>query len=65
MGEMSGAVIAIIKIKEDLCIFCEGKRKDIKDRAINTDGSLVFVIISKVISYRNLEEMRLSYGIDN
>jgi hypothetical protein len=57
MGEMSGVVIVMIKIEEDLYIFCEGKRKDIKNRAINTDGSLVSVIVNKVISYRNLEEV--------
>jgi hypothetical protein len=36
-----------------------------KDRAINTDGSLVPVIINKVILYRNLEKMRLFYGIND
>jgi hypothetical protein len=65
MGEMSGAIIAIIKIKEDLCIFCEGKRRDMRNRAINTDESLVPVMTNKVISYRNLKEVRQSYGIDN
>jgi hypothetical protein len=65
MGEMSGAVIVIIKIKEDLYIFCERRRKDMKDRVTNTDGSLVPVIINKVVFYRNLEEIRLFYGIDN
>jgi hypothetical protein len=64
MGKMSGAVIVIIKIEEDLCIFCKGRRKNIEDRATNTDGSLVPVIINKMVLYRNLEEMRLSYGID-
>jgi hypothetical protein len=63
MGEMSGAVIVIIKIKEDLCIFCKGRRKSIEDRVINTDGSLVPVIINKVVPYQNLEEVRQSYGI--
>jgi hypothetical protein len=62
---MSGAVIAIIKIKENLCIFYEERKKDTKDRATNTDGSLVPVIINKVILYRNLEEIRLFYGIDD
>jgi hypothetical protein len=62
---MLGAVIAIMKIEEDLCIFCEGRRKDTKDRATNTDGSLMPVTVNKVIPYRNLEEVRLFYGIDN
>jgi hypothetical protein len=65
MGEMSKAIIIIMKIEEDLCIFCKEKRKDIKDRATNTDGSLVPVIINKIVPYRNLEEVRLSYGIDD
>jgi hypothetical protein len=64
MGEMSGAVIAIMKIKENLYIFCKGRRKDTKNRATNTDGSLVPVIINKMILYRNLEKIRLSYGIN-
>jgi hypothetical protein len=62
---MSGAVIVIMKIKEDLCIFCEGRRKDTRDSVINTDGSLVPVMINKVVSYRNLEKVRQSYGIDD
>jgi hypothetical protein len=65
MGEMSGAIIVMIKIKKDLCIFCEGRRKNIKDRITNTDGSLVPVIINKVVPYRNLEKVRLSYNIDD
>jgi hypothetical protein len=64
MGEMSGAVIVIMKIEKDLCIFCEKRRKGTEDRVINTDGSLVPVIINKVILYRNLKKVRLSYGID-
>jgi hypothetical protein len=58
-------MIAIIRIEKDLCIFCKGKKKDTKNRATNTDGSLVPVIINKVILYRNLEKIRLSYGIDD
>jgi hypothetical protein len=50
MGEMSGAVIVMIKIEEDLCIFCERRRKDIKDRAINTEN-LVLAVVNKVVSY--------------
>jgi hypothetical protein len=65
MGKMSGAVIAIIKIEKDLCIFCERKRKNTKNRATNTDGNLMPVIVNKVISYRNLEKIRLSYDIDD
>jgi hypothetical protein len=64
MREMSGAVIVIIKIKKDLYIFCEGRKKYMKDRATNTDGSLMPVIINKVVFYRNLEKIRLFYGID-
>jgi hypothetical protein len=65
MGEMSRAVIVIIKIEKDLCIFCEGRKKDIKDKAINTDGNLVPIIIKKMVPYRNLEKIQLSYGIDD
>jgi hypothetical protein len=65
MGEMSGAIIAIIKIKKDLCIFCKGKRKDTKNKATNTDGSLVPVTTNKVIPYQNLKEVRQSYGIND
>jgi hypothetical protein len=61
---MSGAVIAIIKIKKDLYIFCEGRRRDTEDRATNTDGNLVPATINKVVPYRNLEEVRLSYSIN-
>jgi hypothetical protein len=64
MGEMSGAMIAMIKIEKNLCIFCEGRKKDTEKRAINTDGSLIPVMVNKVIPYRNLEKVRLSYGID-
>jgi hypothetical protein len=62
---MSGVVIAIMRIEENLYIFCEGRKKDTKNRAINTDGSLVPVTINKVVFYQNLEKIRLSYGIDN
>jgi hypothetical protein len=61
---MSGAIIAIIKIKKDLCIFCEERKKDTENKATNTDGSLVPVTINKVVLYRNLEEVRLSYNIN-
>jgi hypothetical protein len=64
MGEMSGAMITMIKI-EDLYIFYERKRKNTEDKATNTDGSLMPVMINKVVPYRNLEEVRLSYGIDS
>jgi hypothetical protein len=51
MGKMSGAVITMIKIEKDLYIFCEGRKKDTKDRVTNTDGSLIPVIINKMIPY--------------
>jgi hypothetical protein len=63
MREISGAVITIIKIEKDLYIFCEGRKKDIKNRAINTE-SLIPVVINKVILYQNFQELRLFYGID-
>jgi hypothetical protein len=62
---MSETVIVMIKIEKDLYIFCERRRKDTKDRVINTDESLVPVIINKVIFYRNLKEIRLFYDINN
>jgi hypothetical protein len=65
MGEMSGAMITMIKIEEDLCIFYKGKKKNTEDRATNTDGSLIPVIINKIVLYQNLEEIRQSYGINN
>jgi hypothetical protein len=58
MGEISGAVIVIIKTEEDLYIFCEGKRRNTEDKAINTDESLVSVIINRVMPYQSLEEIR-------
>jgi hypothetical protein len=64
MGKMSGAVIIIMKIEKNLYIFYKGKKKDTENRVINTDGSLMPVIINKVVLYRNLEKVRLSYGID-
>jgi hypothetical protein len=64
MGEISGIMIAIIKIEKDLCIFYENRKKDTKNRATNTDGNLMPVIINKIIPYRNLEKVRLSYGIN-
>jgi hypothetical protein len=65
MGEMSGAVIFIIKIEEDLCIFYERRRKNTKNRATNTDGSLVPVTINKVVPYQNLKKIRQSYGVND
>jgi hypothetical protein len=62
---MSGVVIIIIKTKENLYIFCERRKKGIKDRATNTDGNLIPAIINKVVPYRNLEKVRLSYGIND
>jgi hypothetical protein len=65
MEEMLGAVITIIKTKKDLYIFYEGKRKNTRDKTINTNESLMPVIINKIVPYQNLKEMRQSYGIDN
>jgi hypothetical protein len=62
---MSEAIIAMIKTKKNLCIFCEGKKKNTENRAINTDGNLVPVIINKVIPYQNLEKIRQSYGVND
>jgi hypothetical protein len=62
---MSEVIIAMIKIEKDLCIFYEGRKKDIKNKATNTDGSLIPVTINKMVPYRNLEEIRLSYGIND
>jgi hypothetical protein len=55
----------MIGTEMDLCIFCKEKRNKTQDQTINTDGSLVSVIINKVIPYRNLEKIRRSYGIDD
>jgi hypothetical protein len=49
----------------DLCIFYEKKRNKTQDQAINTDGSLIPVIINKVVPYRNLEKIRRFYNINN
>jgi hypothetical protein len=62
---MLRVMIVIIKTKKNLYIFCERKKRNTKDRATNTDGNLMPVIINKMIPYQNLEEMRLSYGIDD
>jgi hypothetical protein len=62
---MSGAIIAMIKTKKDLCIFYKKRKKNTKNRITNTDGSLLPVTINKVIPYQNLEKIRQSYGIDD
>jgi hypothetical protein len=62
---MSGIVIAIIRTEENLYIFYKRRKKDTKDRAINTDGSLMPVIINKVVPYRDLEELRLFYKVND
>jgi hypothetical protein len=49
----------------DLCIFCKGKRNKTQDQATNTDGNLIPVTVNKVVPYRDLEEIRRSYGINN
>jgi hypothetical protein len=55
---MSGIVIVMIKIEKNLCIFCEKKKKNTENKAINTDGSLVPVIINKVMLYQSLKKVR-------
>jgi hypothetical protein len=65
MRKMSGAMIAIIKIEKDLYIFCKGRKKNIKNRATNTDGNLMPVTTNKMIPYQNLEKIRQSYDIDD
>jgi hypothetical protein len=62
---MSGAVIAMIKIKKKLCIFCEKRRKNTENRVTNTDGSLILITTNKMIPYQNLKEIRQSYGIND
>jgi hypothetical protein len=49
----------------DLCIFCKEKRNKTQNQATNTDRSLVLVTINKIILYRNLEEIRRFYSINN
>jgi hypothetical protein len=61
---MSGAIIAIIKEKLSLCIFCEGRRKDINNKNTNTDKGLILTMVNQVVSYQNLQQLRNSYSID-
>jgi hypothetical protein len=49
----------------DLCIFYKEKKNKTQNQAINTDGNLIPVIINKMVLYRNLEEMRRSYNIND
>jgi hypothetical protein len=49
----------------DLYIFYKGKRNRTQDQTINTDGNLVPVTINKMVFYRNLEEIRQSYNIND
>jgi thioredoxin-related protein len=63
MGEMSRVIIAIIKTEKDLCIFCERRKRDTKNRATNTEN-LVPAIINKMVPYQNFQKLRLSYRID-
>jgi uncharacterized coiled-coil protein SlyX len=46
IGKMSGAIIAIIKEKLSLYIFCEKRRKDINDKNINTDKNLILTVVN-------------------
>jgi len=43
---MLGVVIAIIREKLNLYIFCEKRRKDIKDKNTNTNRSLVLTVVN-------------------
>jgi hypothetical protein len=45
---MSGAVITMIKTEKNLCIFYEKKKKNIKNRATNTEN-LIPAIVNKVV----------------
>jgi hypothetical protein len=49
----------------DLYIFCKRKRNKTQNQATNTDGNLISVIINKMVPYRNLKEIRQSYGIND
>jgi hypothetical protein len=49
----------------NLCIFCKRKKNKTQDQATNTDGNLISVTINKIVPYRNLEEMRRSYSIND
>jgi hypothetical protein len=51
MRKITGIMIAIIKTEKNLCIFCERRKKDTEDRAININGNLVPVTVNKVIPY--------------
>jgi hypothetical protein len=64
MGEMSGIIIAIMKKESNLCIFYKERRKDINNKDTNTDRNLVLITVNKVVSYRDFQELRFSYGID-
>jgi hypothetical protein len=55
MGEMTGAIIAMIKEELSLYIFCEGRRKNTNDKNTNTDRNLVLTVINQVVPYRNLQ----------
>ena len=65
LGEISGTVAIIMGIEMDLYIFYKGKKNRTQDQTTNTDGNLVPVTINKVVPYRNLKEIRRSYGINN
>jgi hypothetical protein len=49
----------------DLYIFYKKKKNRTQDQATNTNGNLILVIINKMVPYRNLEEIRRSYNINN
>jgi hypothetical protein len=54
MGEMSGAVIIIMREKSNLCIFCKGRRKGISNKDTNTDKNLAPITVNKVVLYKDL-----------
>lgn len=65
LKEITGTVVTIMRIEMDLCIFYKNKRNRTKDQATNTEKNLLPAKINQVVLYKNLQELRLSYGIDN
>jgi hypothetical protein len=49
----------------DLYIFYKNKKNKTRDQATNTEKSLLPTRINQIILYKNPQELRLSYKIDN